>query len=80
MYRSSKAALNAVGKSLAIDLAPQGLKVALLHPGWVRTDMGGPNALISAEESVIGMRGVLARLTLDQSGQLMNYDGTVIPW
>lgn len=80
MYRSSKAALNAVGKSLAIDLAPQGLKVALLHPGWVRTDMGGPNALISPEESVKGLRDVLARLTLDQSGQLMNYDGTVIPW
>ena len=80
IYRSSKAALNAVGRSLAADLAAQGIKVALLHPGWVKTDMGGPNALISTEESVVGIRDVLTQLTPDQSGLLLNYDGTVVPW
>ena len=80
IYRSSKAALNAVGRSLSVDLAAQGIKVALMHPGWVKTDMGGPNALISTEESVAGIRDVLTQLTPDQSGLLLNYDGTVIPW
>lgn len=80
IYRSSKAALNAVGKSLAADLAAEGIKVALLHPGWVQTDMGGPNALISSQESVAGLRSVLKQLTPEKSGQFFNYDGTVLPW
>ncbi len=80
IYRSSKAALNAAAKSLAIDLAAENIKVAILHPGWVRTDMGGPNGLIDAPVSVSGMRRVLAGLTKDQCGQFIAYDGTVIPW
>lgn len=80
IYRSSKAALNAVGKSLALDLVGEEIKLAILHPGWVQTDMGGPNALISAEESVAGMRQILEQLTLAQSGQFFNYDGAVLPW
>lgn len=80
IYRSSKAALNAAAKSLAVDLAGEKIKVAILHPGWVRTDMGGPNGLIDAPTSIGGLRRVLANLTWEQSGQFIAYDGTVIPW
>jgi len=80
IYRSSKAALNAVMKSLSIDAAPQNITVAMLHPGWVQTDMGGPSALIDAETSVRGMRHVIDGLTPDQSGRFFNYDGAPIPW
>ena len=80
IYRSSKAALNAVGKSLAHDLAGKGIAVAVCHPGWVQTDMGGPHGLINTETSITGLRGVMDRLTLDNSGEFFNYDGRVIPW
>ena len=79
-YRSSKAALNQVIKSLSIDLAGQGIKTAALHPGWVKTDMGGPNALIDTETSANGIIDVLEHLTPVQSGGFYNYDGTPIPW
>ena len=80
IYRSSKAALNAATKSLAIDLAPEGFRVAVLHPGWVHTDMGGPNALIDTATSVAGMRRVIDGLTPADSGGFFNYDGSPIPW
>ena len=80
IYRSTKAALNAVMKSLAVDLGRRGISVALLHPGWVRTDMGGPNALIDAPESVSGLRQVIKGLNLKNSGCFFNYDGSEIPW
>ena len=80
VYRSSKTALNAVVKSLAVDLAADGFKAAVLHPGWVLTDMGGPNALIDAATSVAGMMGVIDSLGIEQSGSFFNYDGSVIPW
>ncbi len=80
MYRSSKAALNAVGKSLSHDLSPKGIKVALLHPGWVKTDMGGSNALISTQDSVSGMCRVIDELDDSTSGQFFAYDGSVISW
>ena len=80
IYRSSKAALNAVGRSMARDLADRQVTVLQLHPGWVRTDMGGPNGLIDATTSVKGMKAVLDRATLEQSGGFYNYDGTSIPW
>jgi len=80
VYRTSKAALNAAMKSIAIDLAEQGIGVLVLHPGWVKTDMGGPNALIDAQKSVAGMRQVIARFTLDQSGGFLKYDGSSLPW
>ncbi|HER25531.1 MAG TPA: SDR family oxidoreductase [Rhodospirillales bacterium] len=80
IYRSSKAALNAVMKSLSIDLKPRGITVAILHPGWVRTDLGGPGGLIEAEESVTGMRRVIDGLTVDSTGQFFNYDGSEISW
>jgi len=80
LYRSSKAAVNMVVKSLAIDLKPIGIIAAVFHPGWVRTEMGGPNALITAEKSVSGIRHVIARLAIADSGKFFAYDGQVIPW
>lgn len=80
IYRSSKAALNMVVKSLSHDLAPRGICTAVLHPGWVLTDMGGPNALITTEQSVAGMREVIVRLDKTRSGGFYAYDGQEIPW
>ena len=80
LYRSSKCALNMVTKSLSLDLADQGVSVFALHPGWVQTDMGGENALISTAKSVSGLRRVIDGAGMEQTGQFINYDGTQIPW
>jgi NAD(P)-dependent dehydrogenase (short-subunit alcohol dehydrogenase family) len=80
IYRSSKTALNSVVKTLAIDLAPEGIAVTTLHPGWVRTDMGGPNGNIDAPESVSGMLNVIDGLSGANTGQFYNYDGSTIAW
>jgi NAD(P)-dependent dehydrogenase (short-subunit alcohol dehydrogenase family) len=80
LYRSSKAAVNMVIKSLAIDLKPVGIIAVVLHPGWVQTDMGGKNALISTVKSVSGMRHVISGLALADSGKFIAYDGKPIPW
>jgi len=80
IYRSAKAALNAVMKSLAVDLNQKRIAVAVLHPGWVGTDMGGPGAKIEAFESVAGMREVIDGLSLENSGLFFNYDGTELSW
>lgn len=80
LYRSSKTALNMVMKSLSLDLNKYGVSVAVLHPGWVRTDMGGPNGLIDAETSVQGLRKVIGTLSLDNSGEFYAYDGKEIAW
>jgi NAD(P)-dependent dehydrogenase (short-subunit alcohol dehydrogenase family) len=80
LYRSSKVAVNMVVKSLAIDLKQSGITAVVFHPGWVKTDMGGPNALISAAQSVTGMRQVISKLTLADSGKFFGYDGQVIQW
>ncbi|MCV6605224.1 MAG: SDR family oxidoreductase [Porticoccaceae bacterium] len=80
MYRSSKTALNQAMKSLSIDTADRGIKAVVLHPGWVQTDMGGPNALISTEQSAAGLKNVLDNLRPEQSGSFFNYDGSEIPW
>ncbi|MGZ5049706.1 MAG: SDR family oxidoreductase [Methylobacter sp.] len=79
-YRSSKAALNAAMRSLAIELKEQSVGVLIFHPGWVKTDMGGPNALIDAAPSIAGMRAVIDRFSLDQSGSFVKFDGTPMPW
>ena len=78
VYRSSKAALNAVWRSFALD--NPGLIAAVLHPGWVRTDMGGEAAPIAPPESVAGMRRVIAGLARQDSGRFFSYDGTPLPW
>lgn len=80
IYRSSKAALNMVTKSAAIDLARRGITVVALHPGWVRTDMGGPNGELSVEESVTALRRNLANITPADSGRFIDIDGSTIPW
>ena len=80
IYRSSKAALNMVTKGLSVDLAPRGVTVVSLHPGWVQTDMGGEEADIPAEESIAGMRKVIAGLSPADSGKFFNYDGSEIGW
>lgn len=80
IYRSSKAALNAVMRSLAMDLKEKGIAVAMLHPGWVKTDMGGPGAKIEPSESIAGMRKVIDGLTVENTGRFFNYDGTELSW
>ncbi len=80
IYRSSKAGLNAAMKSLAHDLAGKRIAVAVLHPGWVRTDMGGSGASIDPFESVAGMRQVIDGLRPEASGRFFAYDGRELPW
>jgi NAD(P)-dependent dehydrogenase (short-subunit alcohol dehydrogenase family) len=80
IYRSSKAALNAAIKSIAIDLKEQAVGVLIFHPGWVKTDMGGANAPLEAVQSVAGMRQAISAFSLDQSGSFVKYDGTPMPW
>ncbi len=79
-YRSSKAALNAAMTSLAIDLRPQNIAVLILHPGWVKTDMGGAQAPLSPEESIAGMCEVIENFTLAQSGRFIDFKGAILPW
>jgi NAD(P)-dependent dehydrogenase (short-subunit alcohol dehydrogenase family) len=80
IYRSSKTTVNQVVKCLSIDLAPRGISVVTLHPGWVQTDMGGPNAEISVAECCSGLKRVLQSAGRAQSGQFLEYDGSEIPW
>lgn len=80
MYRSTKAALNAVTRSLAIDLKAKQITVIALHPGWVKTDMGGPQAKITVTESVNGLKTILNQLSIQDSGQFMGYDGKPLLW
>lgn len=79
-YRLSKAALNMVGRSVANDLRGRGVIAVLMHPGWVRTRMGGPSGKISVEECVEGQQRILDALTQEQSGRFFNYDGHELPW
>lgn len=79
-YRTSKAAVNMIMKGLASDWAPDGILVAILAPGWVRTDMGGPGAMYSPEESIAGMRKVLASLSPARSGKFLTFSGNENPW
>lgn len=79
-YRASKAALNAVTRSLSVDLQGHGILVASLHPGWVKTDMGGKNAPLCVEESVSGIINSILALSESQNGQFIQYDGKEIPW
>jgi NAD(P)-dependent dehydrogenase (short-subunit alcohol dehydrogenase family) len=78
-YRSSKSALNTAMHGLSIELKQRGIGVLILHPGGVKTRMGPPHG-ISPEESVRGMRTVIERFTLDDTGRFMRYDGTEMPW
>jgi NAD(P)-dependent dehydrogenase (short-subunit alcohol dehydrogenase family) len=80
IYRSAKAAVHMVGRCLAVDLRSQGIISVLLHPGWVRTDMGGPDAPVSPAESATGLRRVLAGLHLEDSGRFFDLQGNERAW
>ncbi|MCK7542599.1 SDR family oxidoreductase [Marinobacter bryozoorum] len=79
-YRASKAALNAFGKSLAMDLKPKGIAVAQLHPGYVKTRMVNFGGLISPEESARGLAERIARLDLENTGSFWHSNGEELPW
>lgn len=80
VYRSSKAAVNMVMRCLALELAPRGIACVLLNPGWVKTDLGGPNATITAPTSVAAMRRLIETFGPAQSGRFFNYDGNEYAW
>ncbi len=79
-YRASKAALNAFGKSLAVDLAPRGIAVAQLHPGYVKTRMVNFGGMITPEEAAAGIAERIAALTLETSGGFWHSNGEPLPW
>jgi NAD(P)-dependent dehydrogenase (short-subunit alcohol dehydrogenase family) len=79
-YRSSKAALNAITRSMAVDMLPYDITVIALHPGWVRTDMGGANAQVDPVDSVGGMRAVISGVSRNDSGRFLSWNGSEIPW
>lgn len=79
-YRSSKAAVNMVIRSLALDLAPRGIVCVVINPGWVRTDMGGSRGKLSPTESVAALRTIIASLGRKDSGRFLNYNGRPYPW
>ncbi|MEW6674166.1 MAG: SDR family oxidoreductase [Thermodesulfobacteriota bacterium] len=79
-YRSSKAAVNQVMKGLAGEYRGYGITVVVLHPGWVRTDMGGPQAPVSPADSARGIKRVIAAATLENTGKFMDYQGKALPW
>ncbi|MBZ0331062.1 SDR family oxidoreductase [Halomonas sp. ANAO-440] len=79
-YRASKAALNAFGKSLAMDLAPRGISVIQLHPGFVKTRMVNFGGLISPEEAAAGIASRIAALTLESTGTFWHSNGEPLPW
>jgi NAD(P)-dependent dehydrogenase (short-subunit alcohol dehydrogenase family) len=79
-YRSSKAALNAAMKGLSLALTERGIGVLLLHPGWVKTRMGGPDAPLTVEESVRGMRALVEGFKPEMNGRFFRYNGSEIPW
>ena len=79
-YSASKAALNMYSLRLSHDLKDAGVIVIMLHPGWVKTDMGGPNAELSPYDSAKSMLQFIDTLTLDKSGGYYDYTGRTIPW
>ena len=79
-YRASKAALNMLTKTLALDSRRQGVTCVLLHPGWVATDMGGKQAPLSPQQSVEGMLSIVDRLGPADSGRFLDWSGADLPW
>lgn len=80
IYRTSKTALTMVTLNLSYDLQDRGIIFAAFHPGWVQTDMGGPTADITPEESAVALKQNIDALTREQNGAYLNFDGAIIPW
>ena len=80
VYRSSKAALHAVMKALSLAYRDRGITVVVLSPGWVRTDMAGPHAALSVQDSVTGLRRVIVGLSLADSGRFLGHLGDEVVW
>jgi NAD(P)-dependent dehydrogenase (short-subunit alcohol dehydrogenase family) len=80
VYRSSKAALNNAMHGLALSLKSDGIIILMLHPGWVKTDMGGRNASLAPDVSVTAQRKVISALKTNDSGRYLAFDGREIPW
>ena len=79
-YDGSKAALNMFTRTLAFDLIADGIITIVIHPGWVRTDMGGSGAVLDVEDSVQGILEVTGKLTNKDVGRFLQWDGTELPW
>lgn len=80
VYSTTKAAVSKVGQILALDWAQEPIIVSIMHPGWVQTDMGGPAAEITAEESASGIRKVISGLKKEDSGNFYKWNGEIHPW
>lgn len=79
-YRGSKAAINMLTVSLHNELKGEGFSCVVVHPGWVQTDMGGPNAPLKPEQSVASLIKLIDKLSTTDSGKFFNYDGSILPW
>ena len=79
-YASSKAALNMLSLKQSQVLQPDGVTVIALHPGWVRSDMGGPRATLEPADAASSIASVVDGLTIDQTGSFLQWDGSVHPW
>ena len=79
-YRASKTALNMFSIAMKNELLDQDISILIIHPGWVETDMGGPNAPLSVSESVKGIIQRIEEQNIGQSGRYVQYDGTPIEW
>ncbi len=79
-YSASKAALNKFMRLAAIELEPEGIAIGLIHPGWVRTDMGGPGAAIAPADSAAGIANVIDQLSLENTGGFWKWDGSRHEW
>ena len=79
-YRMSKAALDMAGKNLALELAPDGVACVLVHPGWVRTDLGGPKAPLDADTAAAQIVALSDAITMEHTGRFLGPGGEEIPW
>ena len=79
-YRSSKTAVNMMMRSMAADLRDRGITTVAIHPGWVRTSMGGPTAAVAPEDSAAGICKVITGVTPAHNGHFLTFDGKELPW
>ncbi|VDH94504.1 C-signal-like isoform X2 [Mytilus galloprovincialis] len=79
-YRTSKAALNMLTKNMNLDLKSEGILCFCIHPGWVQTDMGGPNAAVTKDKSIAGILDVMSKMNGETSDIFVDYNGKSLPW